>query len=256
MNHPSALARAASTPFWQRAQATARSQWRKRWVPLAARIDALPSRERVLLLVAGLAIAAAIEWLFVRPSLTKAELVSQASAQAQQEIDDASSQRQSELEAQALVWQNELTELQTRLQSLGAGAPGDERLGSLLQRALSGEAVLIHSLRELGFEAIDELGSEAQALAGEATGSQNVPAVPANAGTAEAAASKQMLYRHRFELQLAGQPQALVAAVERLDQGLRPLRIERVRLNGQAQGDVKATLTLMVIGKEKQWLVF
>jgi type II secretory pathway component PulM len=256
MTPPSFLTKAASPPSWQRARLAAQSQWRQRWLPLAARIDALPSRERVLLLVAGLAIAAAIEWLLVRPSLTKAERVSQASAQAQQELDDARTQRQSELQAQAIAWQNELTGLQARLQSLGAGAPGDERLGSLLQRALSGEAVLIHSLRELGYEAIDELGSEVQALTGQRSGPQNAPADPAVADATEPPASKQTLYRHRFELQLLGEPQALVAAVERLDQGLRPLRIERVRLKGRPGGDVEATLTLMVIGKEKQWLVF
>ncbi|HEY6356201.1 MAG TPA: hypothetical protein VIY30_17085, partial [Burkholderiaceae bacterium] len=63
------------------------------------------------------------------------------------------------------------------------------------------------------------------------------------------------LYRHRCEVRLEGTAHVLTKAIDELERGLAPLRIERVRLEpAAAERKVVATVVLTTISQERTWL--
>lgn len=207
-----------------------------------ARIDALPRRERLALLGAALALVGAVELLFVQPLRERREQIELATIeQVQREADERALVEQARVDAQT---QSE-TQLQTidrELASLGADGSSSQSLSFLLAKALARQDVRVVSLRELMVEDIQP----------EAVPDADAPAAPA--APAESATPAVVLYRHRYEVTLGGAPETLIDALRALDQGARPLRIERVRLQRQEQGVVQLAVTLMVIGTERAWL--
>lgn len=207
-----------------------------------ARIDALPQRERLALLGAALALVVAVELLFVQPLRERREQIELATVeQVQREADERALVEQARVDAQT---QSE-TQLQTidrELASLGADGSSSQSLSFLLAKALARQDVRVVSLRELMVEDIHP----------EVVPDADAPAAPATSAESETPAV--VLYRHRYEVTLGGAPETLIDALRALDQGARPLRIERVRLQRQEQGVVQLAVTLMVIGTERAWL--
>ncbi len=230
--------------------------WR-RWVPApwlrglqgtAARIDAMPDRDRLALFGGLLAIVAAAEFMVVWPLHAKRDsIVAAAVQQAQQEADAASelaqaaAQKQSELESR-------LAQVSTELARLGAGNATGQSLNSLLTQTLAGQGAQIVALRELAVEDVQPGGDPAAATA--------AATAAADAASAAAGATPQStaLFRHRFELTLAGNHEALITALGTLERSARPLRIERVRVATTDGTALQARITLAVIGTEKSWL--
>jgi hypothetical protein len=235
--------------------------WR-RWIPApwlravqgaAARIDAMPDRDRLALVGGLLALVAAVEWMVVWPLHAKRDtIVAAAVQQAQQEADAASelaqaaAQRQSELESR-------LAQVSAELARMGAGNVTGQSLNSLLSQTLAGQGAQIVSLRELAVEDVQPAGAEAGGVDNSAA-TANAAADAASAAAGAAAAST-ALFRHRFELTLAGNHDALISALGALDRSARPLRIERVRVATVDGAALQARITLAVIGTEKSWLV-
>ncbi len=229
--------------------------WQRAVQGAAARIDTMPDRDRLALVGGLLALVGAAEFMVVWPLHAKRDsIVAAAVQQAQQEADEASelaqaaAQKQSELESR-------LAQVAAQLARLGAGNASGQSLNSLLTQTLAGQGAQIVSLRELAVEDVQPAGVEA-GVANSNTAAATGAADAASA-TSSTAASSTALFRHRFELTLAGSHEALITALGTLDRSARPLRIERVRVAivATADGtDLQARITLAVIGTEKSWL--
>lgn len=233
----------------------------------AARLKALPPRDRLALCGAAFALLGAVEWFYVLPMRAQRQTIAAATAEqvrAEGEALDTRERQRSQAEA---ALEARLAEIDKALAAHGAGRERSETLHALLARALVAQSARILSLRDSGVEALDltpvSTGpGEGAAAAGGAADSAAAAAAPAAAvasggGVAAegvAAEAQPQLFRHRYELMLAGDATALTSALERLSQVLPPLRIERVRLAGRPDGSVEATLTLMVIATERTWL--
>jgi hypothetical protein len=209
--------------------------------PLQA-LAALSERDRVALLLAGLSLAGAAEWFLVWPLHAQRTRVVEAVHAEIQGVDDAArqaeqarGQAQAEQEARART-------LARDLDLLGMGEAGGHKLGELLARALAPQAVQVLALRELG---VEEFQVDPAANTG-------APAVAE--GELPAAPAARALYRHRFELRLAGEVPALLAAAAALEREVRPLRAERVRMASTDGHAVELTLTLVVVASERVWL--
>jgi hypothetical protein len=215
------------------------------WSALTQRIDALPDRERYVLLLGALAVLAAADVLIVQPLGTKratvlaavAEQADSAAAERAQ-AEQAAAQARSELDARA-------ARLQRELQQLGAERESGEPLARLLRRVLARQGVDIVALRDLDVVEIDAAVAAASAPSA-ASAPDAAPAKPERTG---------VLFKHRLELTLAGDAQQLVAALAALDAGARPLRIERVRmLMREGASQPHAVITLAVLGTERIWI--
>ena len=215
------------------------NQVRLRWQTLLDRLDGMPARERGLLIVGALALLVALELLVVWPMHGQRQtVVDAATAQAQNEATAAAQAVAALAQAEADL-QTRLATVERELKVLGAGKASGEPMGFLLSRTLRGQGVQMLSLRELAVEELDTAPA----------------AVPGQDTTANATgATHPPLFRHRWELRFGGEVGALRAAVQSLDDGLRPLRIERVRIGSSDGRTVEATVTLVVIGTERTWL--
>jgi hypothetical protein len=206
------------------------------WSALMQRIDALPDRERHVLLIGAIAVLVAADWLWVQPLGTKRHAVL---AAVTEQADSAAAERASAEQAAAQA-RNELdakaARLERELQQLGAERSGGEPLARLLRRVLARHGVDIVALRDLEVVAID--ASAAAAASAPATTERT-----------------RVLFKHRLELTLAGDAHRLVAALAALDVDARPLRIEGVRLLVREGASVpQAVITLAVLGTERTWL--
>jgi len=201
-------------------------------------------RERDLgaLLVAAVALAGAAEWFVVWPMHERrGDVVEAARAQAQGVADAALQAEQAREQVRAAL-ATRTRALDQELASLGRDPSGGQPINALLARALQPQAVRVVALRELG---VEEMEMPAAASAGAGVAGEAGPA---------AAVTPPLLYRHRFELRLAGEVPALLAALTALEQGVRPLRAERVRMAPGDDHAVHLTLTLVVLGTERVWL--
>jgi len=214
---------------------------RARGQALLDRLDRLPARERSLLVVGALALLVGLEMMVVWPMHGQRQtVVDAASAQAQSEADAAAQAAGAQAQALAEL-QTRLATIERDLKGLGAGKASGEPMGFLLSRTLRAQGVQMLSMREL---AVEELDTAPAAAAGPDMVAGAVAAGPAHPP----------LFRHRWELSFSGEVGALRAAVQSLDDGLRPLRIERVRIGSRDGRAVEATVTLVVIGMERTWL--
>lgn len=210
---------------------------RAAWVALTGRIDALPDRDRHVLLVGTLALVLAADLLLVQPmSARRTAVLAAATAQAdetQAELDrteQARAEARNELDARA-------AQVERDLQRLGAERPQGEPLALLLRRVLARHGVAVVALRDLDVVEVDAAQPAAAAA------------------SAPADERPRTLFRHRLELTLGGDAAALIQAVEALDRQARPLRIERVRLAARAGSAApQAVITLTVLGTERTWM--
>jgi hypothetical protein len=220
------MSRARLLPPWLRAG----------WRSAMGRLDEMPERERYVLLVGALALVAAAELLVVLPArATRLAMAAAGDEQARSEADAAATAAAARA-TQTSTLQALLAQLDHDLSLRGLGRSAGEPLAFLLGRALAQGDARVLGLRELAIEDVD------------------AAALHAPQPAAEAASASATLYRHRFELTLAGDVAALTEALRRLDQQARPLRIERVRLGSRDGHAVEAAITLSVIGTQRSWL--
>ena len=231
-------------------------QIKKRLDPLLSRLGAMPERDRIALLAAGLALAGAAEWFMVWPMHRQRDLIVETARAQTQAALDAAKEAQHSREQQKTLLAERTRLLDADLARLGVAASSGQRLSVLLARTLLPQPVQVLALREVGVDEIDapatQPGEPGAAAAGTA------PAAAADAGQSPAdgaaPASAVRLYRHRFELRLSGPLPALLAALAAVERDVLPLRTERVRLAPGERGDVELTLGLWVVGTERVWL--
>jgi hypothetical protein len=222
--------------------------------PLLAAVEALPERDRAVLLVAGLLLVAAAEWFLVWPMHQQRGSIVTAAVEESQAASDASAQLATERQQRDTELQGRARALEADLALLGMNRPSGQPLGELVAQALKPQAVRVAGLRELD---VEEMQVEPAAGTGhsgtETTAEPDAAAAAPQPGSGAAAASL-VLYRHRFELRLRGDVPALLAAATALEQQARPLRIERMRMASADGVGVELTLTLAVLGTERAWL--
>jgi type II secretory pathway component PulM len=216
---------------------------RQAWRRHAARYDALPRRDRLALLGAGLALAAAAEFLFVQPMVARAALIQAAVQEQAQAAADEQARLHDEQAAALAALHARLGQQQRQLQALGHGQHGSERLGPWLQRSLAVHGVRLDALRELGSEAVAAPAAPADA------------ALEMPAAATAAAEAPPPVWRHRVELTLGGPSAALIEAVRSLDARIPPARIESVRLAGRSDAAVQAVIVLVHTSQQPTWLV-
>jgi len=224
---PTGLARLAALPRWC-AQAF-------------EQLDRKPLRERAALLALACAALLAIEALLVLPQRDRRSSVAGALAAEQQAAQEAEQTDLAQHQAEDQALRERLAHVEQQLRQRGADASRGDTLAGWLRRALIDQPVRVVALRGLGTQ---ELEPPATATAADST------SPPAAAAAAHAPA----LYRHRYEITLAGEVNELHAAVQLLGERIAPLRIERVRLWSADGKAVQATLGFVVVTSERTWI--
>lgn len=208
---------------------------------MVAQIDAMPERERLALLAAGLALLVGLEFMVVLPMQTQREsLVEMAlssaeeSAKQQSALAEEQARQEQELDLRLKAANEAL-----RAFGVNSGVVGTrgESLSFLLSRTLRDSPVQV-----VGLRAID---AEEMTLAPRQVEGEEPPVDEPKS---------QVLYRHRYLLNLSGEFNAVTAALDTLEEALKPLRIEKVRVQGRPDGSVVATVHWVTIGLERSWL--
>lgn len=228
------------------------------------RIDAIPAREKGALAALVLAGLAAAEFGWVLPQRDRHGAVVAAAVAEQQARQQAEQDRRDQLaqERSAIEWR--LATVEVELARRGAASPRSQSLGAWMQSALAGQALRMVALRDAGVSEIEAPASmavtsatnEANAAGGNTPPAGNDGAASPRAADApdSSAVAQPTLYRHRYELTLAGNVEQLAVALQVLAERLAPLRIERVRFHTGEGGTVQATLGFVIVTSERTWI--
>lgn len=223
------------------------------------RLDALPGRDRALVAGLLLALPILVEWVWVWPLHDRRTSIADAVVASRQEVDAARlAASQDALQAVAGL-ERSLQDLDTELARHGSTSRGSEPLSRVFERLLSPQPVHIVALRELPSQDVvapSAAGPAATALAA-VTGAaaDGAPGSADPAAMVAAAAPAVVLVRHRVELELSGEPGHLVAALRALEQGARPLRVERVRLHAvDDRATVHLGIVFTAVTADRSWL--
>ena len=233
-----------------KALAGARALLRAGWARLAAHLDGKPPRERLALAALAVASLGALEVGLIQPVREQRQIVARAVAEQQRAVADAEQARLELQAAEQAALQTRLERVERELSRRGAGPAQAESLAGWLARVLAGQAVRVVSLRDLALQELDTTPASASDPGAPGAGGE-----PPQDGAPDGAARQHpALYRHRFELTLAGEVGGLASAVQHLGQRMLPLRIERVHLASPDGRSVQATLTFVVIAPERTWI--
>lgn len=215
---------------------------------LAGRIDALAPRDRWAVAGGLLAAAIGLEMAVLQPMADRrVGIAASLTAQSASEIEAKRAER-AEREQRLDQAVSRAEELQNRLTVLGVHHAQRDALDGFVRRALEQRGTTLVSLRALPVEEIDTQPADASTDASNAA-DPNAAAAPA------AAASAPRLYRHRAALVLEGTAAQVAESVGALEAGLKPLRLEQVRLRGPSpSGLVGALLVFTTISPEATWL--
>ncbi len=213
---------------------------------LVQRFEALSPRDRLSLAAGALALLVGLEVLVVMPLHDKRRLIETSA------VADASSQSDAQADAlaQRLAQMAALdargAQIGQQLASLGLHKVSAHSPAGFIVGALQGSKASLVSLRGLPVQELPAAGTSAMADAA------------ATAAMAEAVASgasgAPVFFRHRAEIRLQGSVTELTQAIEVLEQGAAPLRIEQVLISSADSGPaLQATVVLTAINQERTW---
>lgn len=234
------------------------AQVKARLQPAMAKLEAIPARDRMALVLCALAMVVGAELMVLGPMASKRTAIASAGDQESKAAAQAAAlEAQSQLDQlQALKVRAAQVEAENKDQ--GIAKTQGESIAALLARTLHSPGVKTVSLRSLGSEA---LANETPGSGTDAAGADPAPgaAAAAAAGAAHPAAAStatpaRTLYKHRYELILSGDAPALSASAGALETGLAPLRIERVRMLPAKSDALQLVVTFGLIGTERSWL--
>lgn len=210
--------------------------------PALAKVEAIPSRDRVALLLCAVALVVGAELMVVGPMASKRAAVASAGDQEVKAATLAAALKAQSQRDLLRSLQARARQVETENKDQGVARAQGEPVAAMLARALHSHGVKTVALRSLGSEALptDMPG----------TG----PDSPAAEPPAQASAPARTLYKHRYELILAGDTPALSASAGALETGLAPLRIERVRMLPAKADTLQLVVTFGLIGTERSWL--
>jgi MSHA biogenesis protein MshJ len=229
---------------------------RQRWQLLAARIDALGQRERVMAFGGVLASLVFVANLAVLgPLQRKRELLRDRIAQQQNNIDGVNGEIVQKLEqAQAdpdapahmrlAAVRGETERLSNELRAMQRGLVPPERIAPLLEAILRANGRLkLVSVRTLPVDPLSSLGDKKEQGA--------PPTVPAPAPAAKA---DELLFRHGVELTVRGSYLDMVDYMTALEALPTQLFWGKAQLEVEQYPSVRLTLTLYTLSLDEKWM--
>jgi MSHA biogenesis protein MshJ len=233
---------------------------KQRWQVLAARIDALSQRERLLVFGALLAVlACAAHFIVLGPLQRKQDLLRSQMAQQRSDIAMVNAQivetlRVAETDPDAPLRQRlaavrgETGRLSSELRAMQRGLVPPERIAPLLESILRANGRLkLVSVRTLPVDPLSALGAQAEggAAASAAAAAAAVPVV---------AKGPELLFRHGVELTARGSYLDMVDYMNALEALPTQLFWGRAQLDVEEYPTVRLTLTLYTLSLDQKWM--
>jgi MSHA biogenesis protein MshJ len=223
-----------------------------RWRKLAARLDALANRERVMVFFGGMAMIFLVLWVAAIEPVAKKVTSLRADVTAQQETLRTFSAQKTELEAQlrrhpdeALLsrladLEKSMADVDGAIRDMNVGLVSPERMVSLVRDLVSrSPGIALRSLKTLPAEPFDGGESGAEIAA---------------AGETKARTTTASLYKHGVELTVEGSYPALLAYCRRLEALSVRAMWNRTHLDAARHPTVVMTLTLYTLSMDRTWM--
>lgn len=242
---------------------------KQQWIKLAARIDALSLRERIMVFAAcAAAIVFLTHFLALGPQLRKQDQLNAQISQQNNNIEGIDNEIRARVEAaqtdpdaavraRLASVRKETEELSVQLRAMQNGLVAPERMAPLLDSILraNGRLTLV-SVRTLPAESVLEASRRA---AGTAAGTDAVPAPPAAPAAAATAANAtpgtaELLYRHGVEITVRGNYLDMIAYMNALEGLPTQLFWGRAQLEAETWPASRLTLTLYTLSLDRKWM--
>ena len=242
---------------------------KQQWLKLAARIEALSLRER--LMACGGAAAALLFILYtimIEPALAREKSLNAVIDQQRQQIaaidvelaqrqalalidpDQASKARLAKLKAENDAMRNALRTVQK-------GLVTPEKISQMLEQLLQGGKLKLVSLKTLPPRGMSD-GRFSEPEAGAVQAPLQTTPPPAQPGTAGGKASvpgqQELLYRHGVQLELQGSYLDMVSYMEALERMPSQLFWGKATLEAQEYPKARLTLTLYTLSLDTKWI--
>jgi MSHA biogenesis protein MshJ len=241
---------------------------KQQWLKLAARIDALSQRERIMTFAATAATLVFLAQISaIGPLLRKQELLRSQVVQQQNNIEGINAQivdrlQQAEADPDAAVRarlqavRGESSGLGESLRAMQQGLVPPERMAPLLESILRANGRLkMVSVRTLPVEPLSGIGARKGAGDGDAAALALAPApAPAPAVGAKAAAKHELLFRHGVELTVRGSYLDMVDYMGALEALPTQLFWGKAQLEVEEYPSVRLTLTLYTLSLDEKWM--
>ena len=237
------------------------------WQKIAARIDALGLRERVLVFaMAVVVVVALINALFLDPQFSKAAALSKQIAQDQSQITGI----QADIREKMLAYnsnpdaakQEKLQQLKQKsaqmratLQDMQKGVISPDKMAALLEDILRQNGRLrLLSLRTIAPTGLNEINSVANVT--DRAGTDKNPQHAAAEGNpkSDKSAGGNVVYKHGFEIVIAGDYRDMVEYMTALESLPWQLFWGKAQLTADESSRLSLTLTLYTLSLDKNWL--
>jgi MSHA biogenesis protein MshJ len=231
---------------------------KQQWLKLAARIDALSQRERIMSFVATAAALAFIaHFSVIGPLLRKQELLRSQVVQQQnniagineqiaQKLQEAEADPDAPVRARLAAVREESGRLTETLRAMQQGLVAPERMAPLLESILRANGRLkMVSVRTLPVEPLSGIG------AGKGAGAADHAPAAADAKTA---GKRELLFRHGVELTVRGSYLDMVDYMTALESLPTQLFWGKAQLDVEEYPSVRLTLTLYTLSLDEKWM--
>lgn len=230
---------------------------RQQWQRLAARIDALSQRERLLVFAALLAALAFLgEFMVLGPLQRRQDALRSQMVQQRSDLDGINGQIVQKLQAaeadpdapvrmRLAAVRGETERLSSELRAMQRGLVPPERIAPLLESILRANGRLkLVSLRTLPVDAVSSLDAGADKGAAASAAAAAVPAVR----------GPELLFRHGVELTARGSYLDMVDYMAALEALPTQLFWGRAQLDVEEYPTVRLTLTLYTLSLDEKWM--
>lgn len=230
---------------------------KQRWQVLAARIDALSQRERLMVFAALLAVLAfAAQFIVFGPQQRKQDLLRAQIARQHSDIENVNGQIVQTLHAaeadpdaplreRLAAVRGETERLSGELRAMQRGLVPPERIAPLLESILRANGRLkLVSVRTLPVDPLSALGA----------GAEQGAAVASTSAAPMAAKGPELLFRHGVELTVRGSYLDMVDYMSALEALPTQLFWGRAQLDVEDYPTVRLTLTLYTLSLDQKWM--
>jgi len=233
---------------------------KQKWQQLAARIDALSQRERLMVFAAVLAALAFLgEFMVLGPLQRKQDALRSQMVQQRSDLESVNGQILQKLQAaeadpdapvrmRLAAVRGETERLSSELRAMQRGLVPPERIAPLLESILRANGRLkLVSVRTLPVDPVSSLdaGADKGAAAGAAAAAATLPA---------ASRGPELLFRHGVELTARGSYLDMVDYMTALEGLPTQLFWGRAQLDVEEYPTVRLTLTLYTLSLDEKWM--
>jgi MSHA biogenesis protein MshJ len=232
---------------------------KRQWLKLAARVDALSQRERIMSFIASAAALAFIaHFIAIGPLLRKQELLRSQVVQQQnniagineqitQKLQEAEADPDAPVRARLAAVREESGRLTETLRAMQQGLVAPERMAPLVETILRANGRLkMVSLRTLPVEPLSGIGAKQGAAAADPAAAAATPA--------KTAGKRELLFRHGVELTVRGSYLDMVDYMTVLEGLPTQLFWGKAQLDVEEYPSVRLTLTLYTLSLDEKWM--